>query len=136
MGKSDIEIEIKLPLINPDSVKVFLSKNAQSLSSNEYQKDTYYTPSHRDFLAVKYPYEWLRLRQSDKGASITYKHFYPENAKVTDYCDEFETDISTPSSVEKIFAALDFQELVVVEKTRSSTSAVILSVISRWSVRT
>ena len=120
MSNKDTEIEIKLSLQNPDEVKEFLNKNAKSVSENIYQKDSYYVPIHRDFLAVKYPFEWLRLRKSPKGMFITYKHFFPENVKKTDYCDEFETKIDNFEAMEKMFKSLDFKDAVVVEKSRTS----------------
>lgn len=119
MGNKDIEIEIKLPLNNPDEVKEFLNEKAKLVAENVYQKDVYYVPVHRDFLGVKYPFEWLRLRESPKGMFITYKHFFPENAKETDYCDEFEAKIDNFGAMQKMFASLDFKEAVVVEKTRT-----------------
>lgn len=120
MNNKDVEIEIKLPLQNPDEVKEFLNKNAKLVSENIYQKDSYYVPIHRNFLAVKYPFEWLRLRKSSKGMFITYKHFFPENVKKTDYCDEFETKIDNFEAVEKMFKSLDFKDAVIVEKSRTS----------------
>ncbi|MFH1588961.1 MAG: class IV adenylate cyclase [archaeon] len=120
MGNKDIEIEIKLPLQNPEEVKEFLNKNAKLISENIYQKDSYYVPIHRDFLAVKYPFEWLRLRKSPKGMFITYKHFFPENVKKTDYCDEFETKIDNFEAMEKMFKSLDFKDTAVVEKSRTT----------------
>ncbi len=120
MRNKDIEIEIKLPLKNPAKVKEFLNKNAKLISENVYQKDSYYVPPHRDFLAVKYPFEWLRLRTSPKGMFITYKHFYPENMKKSDYCEEFETKIDNFIAMEKMFKSLDFKQAVVVEKTRTT----------------
>lgn len=120
MSNDNIEIEIKLPLSNPIEVKRFLNENAKLVSEDVYQNDSYYTPIHRDFLAVKYPFEWLRLRKSPRGAFITYKHFFPENAKKTDYCDEFEAKIDNFEAIEKIFKSLDFKEAVVVEKTRTT----------------
>lgn len=116
---NDIEIEIKLPLQNPDEVRKFLNKNATLVSENVYQKDSYYIPIHRDFLDVAYPFEWLRLRKSPKGMFITYKHFFPENAEKTDYCDEFETQIDNIEAMEKMFKSLDFKDAVVVEKSRT-----------------
>lgn len=77
-------------------------------------------PSHRDFLKPKYPFEWLRIRETDKGSSVNYKHFYPEEAKITDYCDEFETEIENPDSMFKILKNLDFIICVVVDKKRSA----------------
>jgi adenylate cyclase, class 2 len=120
MAYQDVELEIKLPLLNPQAVQEFLNKNAQSKVKGVYQKDTYYMPVHRDFVAVKYPYEWLRIRESDKGASLNYKHFHPENVKITDYCDEYETKIDNPHALKKMFTSLDIKELVVVEKKRST----------------
>jgi predicted adenylyl cyclase CyaB len=120
MGNKDIEIEIKLPLQNSNEVKQFLNDNAKLVSENIYQKDSYYVPIHRDFLAVKYPFEWLRLRKSPKGMFITYKHFFPENVKKTDYCDEFETKIDNFEAMEKMFKSLDFKDVVVVEKSRTT----------------
>ncbi|MFC1617690.1 class IV adenylate cyclase [Patescibacteria group bacterium] len=120
MSNNNVEIEIKLPLKNPDEVKKFLNKNAELVTEDVYQKDVYYTPVHRDFLAVQYPYEWLRLRETPRGKSITYKHFYPENAEKTDYADEFETEVDNLEALEKIFQSLDFKNPVTVEKSRTT----------------
>ena len=120
MNKNDVEIEIKFPLNTPQETKQFLNKYAKLVLTDEYQKDIYFTPAHRDFLAVKYPYEWLRLRQTDAGSSITYKHFHPENVKETVYCDEFETPVGDVNTMQKILLSLDFKEIVIIEKTRTS----------------
>jgi len=120
MANNDLEIEIKFPLTNASEVKIFLNKYAKLISENIPQKDSYYTPFHRDFLAPKYPYEWIRLRQSQKGMFITYKHYFPQNSKKTDYCDEFETKVDNIKSLEKIFKSLDFKQITVVNKTRTT----------------
>ena len=120
MSSNNIEIEIKLPLINPQEVREFLNTHAKLVSENIYQKDTYFVPHHRDFLAEKYPYEWLRLRQSSKDTSINYKHFHPENVEKTDYCDELETKIADSSVMENMLKSLDFKEVIVVEKSRTT----------------
>lgn len=116
----DIEVEIKFELKNPEQVIEFLNQNAKPTAQNITQKDTYFTPPHRNFIDIKYPYEWLRIRETPKGNYINYKHFYPENVVKTDYCDEFETDIIHPEAIKKIFNSLDVRELVVVEKSRST----------------
>lgn len=120
MANKDIEIEIKFPLNNPAAVILFLDKHAQSIAKNIIQKDTYYTPAHRNFISPKYPYEWLRLRESEKGSSFNYKHYYPENQEVNDFCDEFETKVSFIDTMIKILKSLDFTELCVVDKSRST----------------
>ncbi len=117
---NDIEIEIRLPLHNPEEVKEFLYKNGEIVAKDLEQRDTYFNPSHRDFLKPKYPFEWLRLRETGKGAFITYKHYYPENVERTDYCDEFESRVDNVTSLRNIFDNLGMKELVVVEKTRNS----------------
>lgn len=120
MAHQDIEIEIKYPLFNPEDVRAFLNTHGTMMSQDVLQKDTYYVPSHRNFLRVKYPFEFLRTRESAKGSSINYKHFYPENVKVTDYCDEFESKVENVEAVKKIFQSLDITEAVVVEKVRTT----------------
>lgn len=120
MSSNNIEIEIKLPLINPQEVREFLNTHAKLVSENIYQKDTYFVPHHRDFLAAQYPFEWLRLRQSSKDTSINYKHFHPENVEKTDYCDELETKIEDSTVMEGILKNLDFKEVIVVEKSRTT----------------
>jgi len=119
MASKDIEIEIKFPLKNTEQVIMQLDKVAQLVAKDIFQKDTYFIPHHRNFLDFEHPYEWLRLRETEKGAAITYKHFYPENASKTDYCDEFESKIHDSIAIAKILTSLDFKEAVVVEKLRS-----------------
>lgn len=120
MANQDIEIEVKFPLLNPDTVRSFLDENADKKSEQVRQKDVYYTPIHRHFLKYQYPFEWLRLRTSDNGLFITYKHFHPENSHITDYCDEFETKVESIETMEKIFAAIDIKEVATIDKSRST----------------
>ena len=67
MANSNVEIEIRFPLINFEKAKEYLDKKANLISQKVFQKDTYYVPVHRDFLKSKYVYEWLRIRESQKG---------------------------------------------------------------------
>lgn len=119
MAHNNREIEVKFPLKNQQKVVSFLNSHAKKIVTNDFQRDSYFTPPHRHFLSVEYPYEWLRLRESVKGIFLNYKHFYPENKKINDYCDEFETKVDT-LIIKKIFESLNFKELVVVEKNRNS----------------
>lgn len=116
----NIEIELKFPLENSVEVIEFLNKHAKSDKKDISQKDTYYNAPHRDFVSVKYPFEWLRIRETQKGFSLDYKHFHPENVKVTDYCDEFETKVENVESLKKIMQNLNFKELICVDKNRST----------------
>ena len=120
MASNNIELEIKFALNNPDEVRGFLSANAEMTSENIRQKDSYFAPSHRDFLAVKYPFEWLRIRESGNETLITYKHQYPENVVEPDYTNEFETKIGSAEEMRSIFKSLDINELIVVEKVRTT----------------
>lgn len=119
MADQDIEIEIKLPLYNKEEVVRFLNENAKIKVRNVRQRDTYYTPAHKDFLDAKHPCQYLRIRESGKRSFLTYKHYHPENADDVDYLDEYETVISDPKSLMKILKSLDFREILVVDKTRS-----------------
>lgn len=119
MAHNDVEIEVKFPLKNEKAIIAFLNKNAQQKTTRVVQKDSYFTPPHKNFLSPKFPYEWLRLRESGEETVLNYKHFYPENEKTIDYCDEFETKVDSPV-IRKIFANLQFKELVIVEKSRST----------------
>lgn len=116
---SDIEIELKFPLKNPEEVISFLESNADKDGGALYQKDTYYTPTHRNFMAPQFPYEWLRLRETETRAELNYKHFYPEGAKRTDYCDEFESEVADIDQIQKILSALNMTEIAIVEKHRN-----------------
>ncbi|MBI5466477.1 MAG: class IV adenylate cyclase [Candidatus Kerfeldbacteria bacterium] len=116
----DMEIELKFPLRDVPAEVAFLNAQAKPQKQADRQKDTYYIPAHRNFLDYTYPYEWLRLRETTRGVQLTYKHFYPENTKQTDYCDEFQTSITDGEALKKILASLNFKEIIVVEKTRST----------------
>jgi adenylate cyclase class 2 len=64
--------------------------------------------------------EWLRVREEDGKASINYKLWQPRQAEKSTYCNEYESKITSPSDVKAILAALDFKQLIVVDKTRKS----------------
>ncbi len=114
----DIEIEIQVRVGQTKKLLEFLESNAQFVAE-EYQKDEYFTPAHRDFAAIKPIAEWLRLRESGKG-SITYKNWhYGEDGKST-HCDEYETKVDDIDQMRKIFSVLDIKPVIVVEKTRKT----------------
>jgi adenylate cyclase class 2 len=113
----NIEIEIKVRVSEAANLKKFLKRDAKFLDEN-YQKDEYFSPAHRDFLAVKPVEEWLRLRTSGKKFGITYKNWHYDHKSISHYCDEYETEVADLEQMRRIFAALDMKPLVTVEKTR------------------
>jgi adenylate cyclase, class 2 len=119
MANNSIEIEIKIPLSDSAflQVKEKLKKIA-AFEKTSQQTDEYFTPSHRNFVGPKFPFEWLSIRKRAGRVIVNYKHFHPENVEITTHCDEFETEIKNPEQMEKILSALDFRSLVTVEKER------------------
>jgi adenylate cyclase class 2 len=119
MSNNDIEIEIKIQLNKKQffEIKERIEKIAR-FEKSTYQRDEYFTPFHRNFVTPKFPFEWLSIRKRGDKAFLNYKHFYPEDGEVKTHCDEFETEIKNPEQLRKIFLALDFKELVTVEKKR------------------
>jgi adenylate cyclase class 2 len=114
----DVEIEIQVRVDDSAKLQAFLAKEAVFIGEN-YQKDEYFTPAHRDFVSVKPVAEWLRLRQS-KTNSITYKNWHYDNDGKSHHCDEYESIIGDVDQTRKIFAALDIKPLITVEKTRKT----------------
>lgn len=120
MNKNHIEVELKFQVSDRKKLINWLEDNA-SLIFTDRQLDDYYTPAHRDFFAVKYPIEYLRIRRSGEHSYITYKKWYAtEVEKEYSHCDEFETEVKSSEALEKIFKALDFKYLLTVNKTRSA----------------
>jgi len=117
-----VEIELKFPLQNPNDLKEKLNYIALPEKENDFQKDTYYLPPHRNFLKSKPISEWLRIRESRKGFSINYKKWHNKDGSKAVSCDEFETKLEDIAALMKIFESLDIKELIVVEKTRYSWS--------------
>jgi adenylate cyclase class 2 len=116
----NIEVELKFPLFNKSDLIKKLNSIANLKTKGDYQKDTYFIPPHRNFLEKKPVSEWLRVRETQKGASVTYKNYHKENDAKSISCDEFETKIENDILLRKIFLALNFVEIEVVEKNRTS----------------
>ena len=62
MAHKNIEIEIQVQIQEIQALLAWLEKNAVYQKTIN-QKDEYFTPSHRNFLAVRPANEWLRLRE-------------------------------------------------------------------------
>lgn len=115
--KKLVEIEIQVRVENSDQLVAFLQENA-TYKGESHQIDTYYTPSHRNFIKERPVKEWLRLRNSSGKYSINYKNWHYEKDGRSHYCDEYETPVQDIEQLQKIFTALDMKEVVVVDKIR------------------
>ncbi len=112
----DIEIEIQTRIEKSEALRQFLEKEAVFISENR-QIDEYFTPAHRDFVAVKPIEEWFRIRDEKGQYSINYKKWHYENG-IGQYADEYETQVTDKESARKIVLALDMRPLIIVDKTR------------------
>jgi len=114
----NIEIEIKFPLENAEELIKELRKISEP--KEEYQKDTYFIPSHRDFLKQNPISEWLRIRETKKGVSLNYKNWHNKKDSQVSSCDEFETNFEDINALKRILESLNFKEIIVVEKERKN----------------
>jgi len=121
MAHNNQEIEIKIPVNEQTFAKVKekLIGIAKFVKITK-QKDEYFTPVHRNFVEPEYPFEWLSIRERGNKYILNYKHFYPENVETATHCDELESEISNPQSLQKLLFALNIKNLVTVEKERET----------------
>jgi adenylate cyclase class 2 len=115
MNNTEIEIQVKVD--STRNLVRFLNKKAKFLKE-ERQIDEYFSPSHRDFAKTRPVNEWLRLRKTRNGNSITYKNWHHDKNGKSHHCDEYETVIEKVESINKIFEVLNFKTLAIVNKTR------------------
>lgn len=113
-----IEVEKKFALPHPDTLKAKLTELGANPSEPTRQIDAYYNAPHRDFLAPEAISEWLRLRTEARGSSINYKLWHPVDEISKTHADEYESKVDDVEAVRKLLQMLDFQPLVVVDKTR------------------
>ncbi|MBI4093324.1 MAG: class IV adenylate cyclase [Candidatus Kerfeldbacteria bacterium] len=117
---TNVEVELTFPLLNQEALKRRLAELARPEKQQEYQKDTYYIPAHRNFLKQKPISEWLRVRETQKGASLNYKFWHNQDDAQAVSADELETEVSDVGAVKNILRRLDIKEVVIVEKRRST----------------
>ena len=115
----NIEVELKFPLINFEDTIEKLNKTT-IFKKEEYQKDIYFIPFHRNFLDKKPISEWLRIRQTKEGFSFNYKNWHNTDNLPAVSCDEFETNFENLNALKSILEKLNYKEMVTVEKTRNS----------------
>jgi adenylate cyclase class 2 len=116
---NNIEIEIQVNIENSKPLTEFLEKNAVFQKEN-HQIDEYFSPFHRDFIAIRPVEEWLRLRESGDKYSINYKNWHYDEEGKGHYCDEYETKIEDINQLRKILEVLNFKTLVRVDKVRKT----------------
>lgn len=114
-----MEIEIKVKVENSSALMEELKRNG-SLLYEDYQKDSYYTPAHRNFVEVSPVKEWLRVRDSNGKYFINYKKWIYDADGKSNHCNEHETGVVSLEEITKILLALDFKPLITVEKKRSA----------------
>ncbi|MFG1953583.1 class IV adenylate cyclase [Micromonospora sp. NPDC048830] len=115
-----IEVEKKYGLPDAEVLKSRLVELGAKPAEPTRQIDAYYNAPHRDFLAPATMSEWLRVRTEDHGASINFKRWHPVDAVTKTHADEYETSVGDAEAVRLLLAALDFQPLVTVDKTRQA----------------
>lgn len=112
---NDIETEIKIKLTKEEfqNLDLFLKNNAAFIKDSN-QIDTYYQPKYHKFVSNddKPIKEWLRIGKRGNKVILNYKNWYDY------YCDEYEVEVSDANPLAKIFKALNFEEIAVVDKKR------------------
>jgi len=116
MAADNIEIEIQVKIEHATPLLGFLEKNAKFREETR-QIDEYYSPTHRDFIAVRPIKEWLRIRNSNGKYSVNYKNWHYDNGRST-HADEYETSIESPDKMRNIFQVLNFKNVATVDKIR------------------
>ncbi len=111
----EIEIQVRIENIKP---LLSLLEKEGDFQYEKRQVDEYYTPPHRDFIAVRPVKEWLRLRDAEGKHSLNYKNWHYDADGRSDYCDEYETPIEDIVQVRNMFVALDYKKIVTVDKQR------------------
>lgn len=117
--KNDLETEIKIKVTKDkfNSLNLYMQKNAHYLNSSK-QIDKYYQPTYRKFLNDdKNITEWLRIGIRGNKKILNYKNWYDHM-----YCDEYEVEIDNETNLSKIFKILGLEEIVIVNKTRTTYS--------------
>ncbi len=94
MAKSDVEIEIRVPVnkVLFGKVRKFLKKSAKFVGKSR-DTDKYYNLPIRSFLKTKHPIEYLRIRAGDRGSFITYKYNYLNSKGKKTHADEYESGV-------------------------------------------
>lgn len=132
MERKRIEIEAKFTLLNKEIAIKKLDECGIKTETNNIQKDIYYTPHHKNFLKAKPVSEWLRIRNTSSEKTITYKNWNNNGTNNKISCKEIEIGIDDYDGMLELLNALDFNQIIIVEKTRNSWeyNGIIISIDS------
>jgi len=123
----EIEIKIKTSSENMKKIEAWLANNA-TFEGTEHHKEVYLDNPKSTFFFMhpngeKDALKYLRVRFSNNGGSICFKNWYqdPKTGKTT-HCDEYETKVSDPDVMLKLFEQLGYTDQTRMEKTRKKFS--------------
>lgn len=121
MAFNNTEVELKAPLTEPQfkAIKATLDAAAQFIGKST-QIDVYYVPSVQVQNRNKYPDTWVSIRRRDGKTLLNFKKYHSISDSEYTHCDEYETEISDPASVDRILTGLNVEKLATVEKCRLS----------------
>ncbi|TYK44511.1 class IV adenylate cyclase [Actinomadura decatromicini] len=113
-----VEIEHKYLVDDPAPLRAVLAGRGGEPGPAVRQVDTYYNAPHRDLLERPVVTEWLRIRRTDGGASLNFKKWHLDDDGLATHCDEYESDVTDAEAVRRTLRALDFTQMVRVDKVR------------------
>lgn len=113
-----LEVEQKYSVPDPGALRQRLTDLGGKPGEPVRQVDTYLNAPDRDFLAPPVISEWLRLRETGQGSSVNYKLWLPEDAPQKTHCDEYESPVGDLEAVRRMFTALGYRQIAIVDKTR------------------
>lgn len=120
----EIEIKIQITTDQLKLLKEWLAEHAEFKGEEHHQEYYLDNPDH----SFKYMHDngyldatdYLRIRINDKGSTITFKRW--ENSKKSDGDSknlfEYESGISDPDNLLKIFAVIGYTDNSLMDKTR------------------
>jgi adenylate cyclase class 2 len=123
MADKNMEIEIRFILTKGQYQHLLSSlPRITAVQGRKKQKDTYFSPPHKNFLQGPSVSDWLRIGERGDRVILNFKHWY--YAKVPSqggtHCDEFEVEVKDAPALYNIFQALQFKQLCIVQKERST----------------
>lgn len=116
------KIELKILVQEEETFKKYLEENTV-FEKEEVIEDIYFENPDYPFLYIneqglKDAKDWLCIRKSDKGDSVTFKHNVEDNDGKTIYLEETETRVESGDQMIQILESLGFVASCHYHKTR------------------